>query len=69
MHDSLFTDLPGGNSSNPTVVLERGDCVGTWFGLTYTYRGTEDDLNVIAEIYNIAPSEWPEPEAVYPPEK
>jgi 4-hydroxyphenylpyruvate dioxygenase-like putative hemolysin len=43
---------------------------GTWFGMTYTYAGNEDDLNLITEFYNIAPEfEWPEPESVYPPDK
>ena len=42
---------------------------GTWFGLTYTYLTTEDDLKFIAEIYDM-PSDfkWPKPDAVYPPE-
>jgi len=42
---------------------------GTWYGLTYTYLTTEENLKFIAEIYNMPPDfEWPEPDAVYPPE-
>ena len=40
---------------------------GTWHGFTYTYLTTQQDLGVIAEIYNPPPDfQWPEPDAVYP---
>ncbi len=40
---------------------------GNWHGFGYTYLSTEDDLNVIAEIYNVSPDfAWPEPDDVYP---
>ena len=40
---------------------------GNWQGLTYTYMSTQDDLGVIAEIYDIDPNFiWPEPEDKYP---
>ena len=42
---------------------------GNWKGLTYTYLSTDDDLGVIAEIYNISKDfKWPEPEDKYPKE-
>ena len=43
---------------------------GEWEGLTYTYLDSQKDLNLIAEIYDLKPDfVWPEPLAVYPPEK
>ena len=40
---------------------------GTWYGFTYTYYSTEEDLNVIVETYDVPEGwEWPEPAAVYP---
>lgn len=40
---------------------------GTWHGFTYTYLTTQEDLGVIAEIYDVPPDfQWPEPVAVYP---
>jgi len=42
---------------------------GNWKGLTYTYLSTDDDLGVIAEIYDISKDfKWPEPEDRYPKE-
>ncbi len=43
---------------------------GTWHGFTYSYMSTEDDLNVIVELYDVPKDfKWPEPEKVYPVEK
>ncbi|MDA8212201.1 MAG: VOC family protein [Clostridia bacterium] len=40
---------------------------GTWHGFTYTYLTTQQDLGLIAEIYDPPPDfQWPEPDAVYP---
>lgn len=42
---------------------------GEWQGLTYTYLDSQKDLNLIAEIYDLVPEfDWPEAQAVYPPE-
>ena len=40
---------------------------GTWHDFTYTYLTTQDDLKLIAEIYNPPPNfQWPKPDSVYP---
>lgn len=40
---------------------------GTWHDFTYTYLTTQQDLAVIAEIYNPPPGfQWPQPDAIYP---
>jgi len=62
----------GTRSYNETMELAKEKGInliqgGTWFGFTYTYLDTRDDLATIVEIYN-QPEGWrfPTPEATYP---
>jgi methylmalonyl-CoA/ethylmalonyl-CoA epimerase len=62
----------GVEDHDKTVSLCRGKDVGIlqagiWHGFQYTYLDTEDQLSVIAEIYNQPEGfEMPTPEATYP---